>query len=66
MPINEKVDDVEVKLPVSLRDYFAAKALTGYLAAHAGDGVELPEDSRAACRAYKLADAMLVERNKQS
>jgi len=50
---------------MSLRDYFAAKALQGvlYMAAHGAHGAaDSPEGC--AAEAYKLADAMLAERAK--
>ena len=60
---NKRVYD---ELPgMTLRDYFAAKALTGvlYMVAH---GVHDPADSAKgyAVEAYKLADEMLQERAK--
>ena len=45
---------------MTLRDYFASKAMQGLLAA--GGGVVTPADQRAA-QAYKMADAMLKARN---
>ena len=45
-----------------LRDKFAAAALTGLLAAHAGDGVPMPKTNRLAEWSYDLADAMLAAR----
>jgi len=47
---------------MSLRDYFAAQALTGCLAAFAGENVGLPPPHRAAAQAYEYADAMLKAR----
>jgi hypothetical protein len=47
---------------MTLRDYFAAAALTGYLAGHAGDGIFIPHEKTAAVRAYEFADAMIAER----
>ena len=48
---------------MTLRDYFAAKAMQGvmYMVAH---GVHSPASSAEGCalEAYKLADAMLAER----
>jgi hypothetical protein len=46
---------------VTLRDFFAAHALTGILSAHSGD-VQLPADAKAARWAYEQADAMLKAR----
>lgn len=55
---------------VSLRDYFAAAALTGLLsglpAAALGRGEEIPRGSQTyAAAAYRLADVMLEEREKR-
>jgi hypothetical protein len=44
---------------MSLRDYFAAQALTGVIAAE-GDGIT--GSTEAAQRAYAYADAMMQER----
>lgn len=49
---------------MSLRDYFAAHALSGLLAAHAGGDTALPKFGEAATDAFKLADEMLFERRK--
>ena len=48
---------------VTLRDYLACAALQGYLAAHAGDEIELPARSEAATWAYKQADEMIKARS---
>ena len=46
------------------REYFAAIALQGYLAAFAGDArVEMPTPERAALEATKYADALIEELN---
>jgi hypothetical protein len=47
---------------VTVRDYFAAAALQGILAAHSGE-VQLPADAKAATWAYEQADAMLKARS---
>ena len=49
---------------MSLRDYFAAKALQGSLASYAGPECTLPRPELSASEAYKYADAMLKEREK--
>ena len=60
---------------MSLRDYFAAKAMQGIISnfsneivleAHINlaDDFEMSPDEMTACSAYSLADAMLKERNK--
>ena len=51
---------------ISLRDWFAAKAMQGLLAADEGGGGTLPITewvwSDFACCAYKMSDAMLAAR----
>jgi hypothetical protein len=47
---------------MSLRDYFAAAALQGYLAAYTGADVRMPDPDAAAARAFEYADAMLKAR----
>lgn len=47
---------------LTVRDFFAAHALAGYLAAHAGDETALPGRAEAAKNSYKLADEMLKAR----
>ncbi len=47
---------------MSLRDYFAAKALTGIIAAFTGQDTPLPSCYMAATSAYDFADAMLKAR----
>lgn len=54
---------------MSLRDYFAAKALEGWIASwagNAGDPFDPEHIGRAADRCYQMADAMLAAREKQS
>jgi hypothetical protein len=48
---------------MTLRDYFAASALTGYLAAFAGPEVTIPPTKDAAEKAYRFADAMMKARD---
>ncbi len=48
---------------MTLRDYFAAAALSGIVAAHSGE-TALPADDKAARWSYQAADAMLAERVK--
>ena len=75
-PLSEQADDRGPRaFPISadeffdrgmlLRDYFAAAALTGYLAAHADGETALPKKVEIAEYAYRMADAMLVERRKK-
>ena len=47
---------------MTLRDYFAAQALTGMLASYTGDDSTFPQPSEAANAAYSFADAMLAAR----
>jgi hypothetical protein len=47
---------------MTLRDYFAAAALTGYIASYAGPDLFVPKEDEAAKVAYEFADAMLVRR----
>ena len=49
---------------MTMRDYFAGVALQGLLAYAATTGKYAPPDDELAREAYKLADAMLKERNK--
>ena len=50
---------------ITLRDLFAAHALTGYLAAHADSVPALPTRTKVAEYAYKMADAMLLARQSE-
>jgi len=50
---------------MTLRDYFAAAALTGLLASHSGE-IELPDDDKAAKWSFAFADAMIARRNTSS
>lgn len=47
---------------MTLRDYFAAKALVGFMGSGDADWAERPESF--AREAYRMADAMLAEREK--
>lgn len=52
---------------MSLRDYFAAQAMTGFLVGARSDGWAIPNDHQnkmLAANAYSTADAMLNERAK--
>lgn len=46
---------------VTLRDYFAASALQGLIAAHTGE-LSLPKRNEAARWAFEFADQMLIAR----
>lgn len=59
--INHKSGQWETVMGMSLRDYFAAKAMQSYIAT-AGFSC-LPNDSEIANYAYASADAMLKARN---
>lgn len=49
---------------MSLRDWFAGQALSGYIASHAHpQAVNPPNPIKAACEAYEYTDAMLSKRN---
>lgn len=62
---NEK-DEPAVELPVSLRDYFAAKAMAAYIVAMTFP-VDTDNRKRAvAALAYDIADEMLKARGRES
>ena len=52
---------------MTLRDYFAAKAMAAHAVAVSGVATKTPQDwhEMVAQMAYMTADAMLAERNKQ-
>ena len=47
---------------MTLRDYFAAKAMQGFIQYSAAKGIYTPPDNELASTAYQLADAMLKAR----
>lgn len=47
---------------MTLRDYFAAKAVEGFIAYASHKGIYTPPDDELASAAYQLADAMLKAR----
>lgn len=50
---------------MTLRDYFAAKAMQGFCANNSHSAVDGPQEFKfAANEAYKMADSMLAERAK--
>lgn len=51
---------------LSVRDYFAAKAMQGIITGLLSNGLHYPssDDQIGALRAYQIADAMLKERSK--
>ena len=48
---------------MTLRDYFAAKAMQGFIQHSATKGIYAPPDNELASAAYQLADAMLKARD---
>lgn len=59
-----KGNQVYIELGASLRDYFAAKALQGYLASFDSFSEPVEFASKIAEDCYRMADAMLAERAK--
>jgi len=57
-------EDQYAEKGMSLRDWFAGQVSIGYLSAHADPDCRLPKPEVIATWAYKVADAMLVERSK--
>jgi hypothetical protein len=49
---------------MTLRDYFAAKAMVGFIAYATQKGIYVPPDDELASASYQLADALMKERNK--
>lgn len=49
---------------MTMRDYFAAKAIQGFLASFAGADCRMPTPEQLAHDAYQQADAMIAERSK--
>jgi hypothetical protein len=47
---------------MTLRDYFAAKAMQGYIASHSGPECCTPDYEQTAQESYAFADAMLKAR----
>ena len=48
---------------LTMRDYFAAKALQGFIQYSATKGIYTPPDNELAKASYDLADAMMERRN---
>jgi 2-methylcitrate dehydratase PrpD len=48
---------------MTLRDYFAAKAMQGFIAYATAKGIYAPPDNELASASYQLADAMMEARN---
>ena len=51
---------------MTLRDYFAAKAMQGFIQYSATKGIYTPPDNELAKVSYDLADAMLKARNENN
>ena len=47
---------------MTLRDYFAAKAMQGFIAYATNKGIYVPPDNELASASYQLADAMMKAR----
>ena len=54
--------DFDYGTGMTLRDYFAAKAMQGFLAYATHKGIYAPPDNELASAAFQLADAMLKAR----
>ena len=52
----------EIEGGMTLRDYFAAKAMQGFIQYSATKGIYTPPDNELAKASYDLADAMLKAR----
>ena len=59
---NVAVKDPFDRSGMTLRDYFAAKAMQGFLAYATHKGIYAPPDDELANASYQLADAMLKAR----
>ena len=53
---------IESRTGMTLRDYFAAKAMQGFIQYSATKGIYAPPDDELAEAAYDIADAMLKAR----
>ncbi len=47
---------------MTLRDYFASKAMVGFIAYATHKGINIPSDDELAGTSYQLADAMMKAR----
>lgn len=47
---------------MTLRDYFASKAMVGFIAYATHKGINIPSDDELAGSSYQLADAMMKAR----
>jgi hypothetical protein len=48
---------------MTLRDYFAAKAMQGFISYASNKGIYVPPDKELAASSYQLADAMMAYRD---
>ena len=55
----------KVQRGMSLRDYFAAKAMQSYIAVYINTGKQEPDDSYIPVWSYEMADAMIKAREVQ-
>lgn len=55
---------MNIQRGMSLRDYFAGQVLAGLCSAHDADGGWTGADVGSAMEAYRIADAMIEERQK--
>lgn len=60
---NPSTNQRYVHTGMTLRDYYAAAALQGFMAAFAGNEVTLPSVSNAATWSFDMADAMMKVRD---
>ncbi len=62
-PNSKQVGDVQIKeVGITLRDYFAAKAMQAVIS---NSNVKNVKNEDIASAAYKMAEAMLAERNEE-
>jgi hypothetical protein len=65
--VNDKMGWIGAQQGMSLRDYFAAAALTGlYTAHHRGTAISNAFANEAAKVSYEVADALLSERDRET
>jgi len=60
---DDKAPDTILHDGMTLRDYFAAKAMEGFIAYATQKGIYVPPDDELASTSYQLADAMMKARN---
>lgn len=57
-------DTIPSQNGMTLRDYFAGQAMSGFLAAHASHSIDLPSADRAAWYCYRYADRLIELKGK--